>query len=492
MRVSRLGHCWRLIVVTAVLMAATPAMAQFEPRVGMNFRGGTLGINSGFIPPDTMGTVGKDHVVQLINGHYGVWDKSTGTKVQSLGMRSFWGDAFADFSGGPFDPRITYDPATERYYAASVDNAGSDNNFLVGVSETSDPTEGWSGFAIESDPQGRRWADFPQMGFDRDHVYVSANMFDQDDDDVNAGFAVNAVAVDKQSLLTTPPIGGGRSPGLQFDRLEDISAITGGSAQPTVDRDNSGQRSRIFSQGGGGQLELSTYATPRGEPLGTTVADLPDINVPFRGAPPDADQPADVDPLDSGGRRIRSAVKRVNGSFWGVQSVRGPRTGNAAVRFFEVDAQTNELLQEGVVSDPQLDMIFPSIAVNKNGQAVIGFTGSSDEQVPSAYAVVGQMNEDGELEFGEEILLEAGDASYERLVGNRNRWGDYSATVVDPENPGEFWTFQEFAFSDQRGEAITDRWSTQISQVIIPTPSTGVLLALGVGLLGRRRRQPAG
>jgi hypothetical protein len=28
---------------------------------------------------------------------------------------------------------------------------------------------------------------------------------------------------------------------------------------------------------------------------------------------------------------------------------------------------------------------------------------------------------------------------------NRNRWGDYAATVVDPSHPDVFWAFTEFA-----------------------------------------------
>ena len=32
--------------------------------------------------------------------------------------------------------------------------------------------------------------------------------------------------------------------------------------------------------------------------------------------------------------------------------------------------------------------------------------------------------------------------------GGRNRWGDYSATVLDPTDPGTFWVFQEYTAQD--------------------------------------------
>jgi hypothetical protein len=56
-------------------------------------------------------------------------------------------------------------------------------------------------------------------------------------------------------------------------------------------------------------------------------------------------------------------------------------------------------------------------------------------------------------------LLKAGVGSYDyRPGGARNRWGDYSATALDPGNARAVWTFQEFA-------AATDTWGTEISRI---------------------------
>jgi hypothetical protein len=66
--------------------------------------------------------------------------------------------------------------------------------------------------------------------------------------------------------------------------------------------------------------------------------------------------------------------------------------------------------------------------------------------------------------FGEPLQLKAGVAAYFQDFGSgRNRWGDYSATVIDPADPFTFWTFQEFVSSE-------DRWSTQITQLLLPPP----------------------
>ena len=65
---------------------------------------------------------------------------------------------------------------------------------------------------------------------------------------------------------------------------------------------------------------------------------------------------------------------------------------------------------------------------------------------PSAYGIVGTTN-GGVTTFGQVAQYAAGtDNSFFSYAG-LNRFGDYSATVVDPDpsNPNRFWTIQEVA-----------------------------------------------
>ncbi len=57
--------------------------------------------------------------------------------------------------------------------------------------------------------------------------------------------------------------------------------------------------------------------------------------------------------------------------------------------------------------------------------------------------------------------LKAGEDSYIKVfTGADIRWGDYSATCVDPSNDKTFWTLQEYAAPDVGPSASDDRWGT--------------------------------
>jgi hypothetical protein len=68
-------------------------------------------------------------------------------------------------------------------------------------------------------------------------------------------------------------------------------------------------------------------------------------------------------------------------------------------------------------------------------------------------------------------------------VSNDDRWGDYSATVIDPMNPNAYWTAIEITAAD-------GTWTTQITQVVAtPEPGTVGLLGVGVGVMWWWRRK---
>jgi hypothetical protein len=122
---------------------------------------------------------------------------------------------------------------------------------------------------------------------------------------------------------------------------------------------------------------------------------------------PDAQQPGDA-PLifQDTAAGFRSSVVERGGTIWAVHTVASP-AGRDAVEWIQFDAATNIVLQSGLIEDPELDFIVPSIAVNEFDEVVIDFSGTGPDQFLSAYAALGE-SVAGETVFGTPLLLNQG------------------------------------------------------------------------------------
>jgi hypothetical protein len=424
--------------------------------VGTSFTMSTQFSDSGFIPPDTMAAVGTTQIVESINGNFQIFDKS-GASLASTSQANFWETVQAGFGNGQFDPRIVFDPtwgATGRWIATAIDRgtagpAGRGGNSIYIAVSDDDTLEtdfsDWTAVSFVGDTiDGIRFNDYDTLGLDATGVYIGTNNFDGP-----SGFDVSLYSIPKDDLLT-----GDLS---RLSRFEALSAGTYGSTlQPAVDFGADDGRGTILSTSGSGRL--TRFDVIGADDAGATLSAPVTITVPAYSGAPQGRQPGPNDNIENVSPRITSNVMEVGGSLWAVHAVADPTFGGSAIRWYEIDEATNSLLQTGLINDPNLDFYDASIAVNPSGDVVIGFSGSGDAQFISAYAVSGTTS-GGITTFGVPQLLQAGASEYTQDYGTgRVRWGDYSATVVDPTDPNVFWTFQEFANSG-------NRWSINASQV---------------------------
>ncbi len=382
------------------------------------------------IPPDTMGAVGINHIVEVTNNEYALFNKTTGALLLSLTPDQFWTLAGAP-PNSQFDPRIIYDPASNRWFVTAIDG-GNPNTIYVAVSNTEDPTDGFQSVSFVGDTLGNiRFNDYDTLAVDADGLYITTNNF-------IGGFAdVSIYSIPKADLIAAVPAAS------NITRFENLDASDFGfTLQPVVDFGASnGKASFLATNGGAGNrlylTELSDTGTNNAQLLGTT-----EIFVDNYQSPQGGNQPFDATPLNYDDSRITGNVVKVNGTIWGVHGTLTD-SGTDGVRWYQIDEATQTVLQSGTLEDPSLDMIYPSIAINEDGQAVIGMTLTGPGQFASTAAVFGE-TQNGQMTFNAPVVLQNGVNIYEVFDGSgRNRWGDYSATVVDPINDKTFWTFQE-------------------------------------------------
>ena len=183
--------------------------------------------------------------------------------------------------------------------------------------------------------------------------------------------------------------------------------------------------------------------------------------------------------------RFSARVYTVGGVIFAVHNTEVD--GRAAIRWYRINATNYALLESGTIADPNLDLIFPSIAANANGVVVITCNGSGLNTYISSYAYVGQ-TVNGVTTFGNSILLASSSVNYHDLneqLGSTvdSRWGDYSTVSVDPSDSTHFWIIQMLPVYDAdldifgNGDAVV--WQTQITELItsLPLPQLTITLA---------------
>ena len=409
-------------------------------------------------PPDTMGAAGPNHLVSLLNSDFGVFSKTTGAVLQKISLQSFWGSlgtGAGEPANFPFDTKVIYDVSSGRFFAMTLGGTGgTDSWILVAVSASSNPTGQWSKWAIDADLDNNsqlftNWADFPGFGMDAANVYVTANMFNDSND-----FQYGKIWVLPKAQLLS---GSSSITWTEFRNPPGSSY----NMQPAHTFDAAAAEYILFEKSSS-QLFMARIDTSSGAPVWNPPVTVSVAQFVSSSALPDAPQSGSANTIDTSDTRLLNVVYR-SGSLWTVHTVQSPDAVKTEVAWYRIDPSTRSVLS-GRISDPTRWYYYPSIAINKNGVAAVGFSGSSGIEYAGGYYTIIQPSS----ATAEPVtLLKQGEATYSKtLGGSENRWGDYSATVVDPVDDVTFWTLQEYAmthdtfFDNSNNVVDRSRWGT--------------------------------
>ena len=184
---------------------------------------------------------------------------------------------------------------------------------------------------------------------------------------------------------------------------------------------------------------------------------------------PDSPQLGSTVLIEANDARTLDAVWR-NNKLWMTFTI-NPRTpsidaNQATAHWVRIDTTNGIFTLEaqgslgGEVFSPQTSTSFPAVALNKQGQVVIGYSASSPTMFAGAHGSL--LSGTTELPFTVQSGL---DYCVRDFNGTRNRWGDYSGISVDPVDDS-FWIFNQFA--DVRGTSLSGqdgRWGTAWARV---------------------------
>ncbi|MDQ3812937.1 MAG: hypothetical protein M3347_03195, partial [Armatimonadota bacterium] len=435
-----------------------------------------LSINdSGFIPPDTMGAVGPNHFVEIINGAVGIFTKS-GTRLSRVSLDSFFTVAVGATTyprGGSFDPRVLYDLRSGRFFATAMERgspSGQDNGIILAVSRTGNAAGTWDKYFLPvgqpNDTQSY-FTDYSTLGVDDNGVYFGMTIFAS-----GGGASVKLAAIPKAPLIAASPSLGALT---QFPNVSGMYS----SPQPALNFDPVAPTDPAFivaSQPALGNVVYRTITWSGGTPTLSSSTSV--VNTPAFGNVLTAPASGSTTNINNGDFRLMMAVIR-NGSLWTSRTVGVNASGGApgadrnGCEWFQlgVSGSSLSLAQTGRVFDPAASnprfYFYPSIVVNGQGHAAMGFSGVAASEFVGAY-FTGRLSSDPAGTMGSVDLLKAGEGSYTRLDGSgRNRWGDYTYTSLDPNDDMTIWTIQEYA-------AASNNWRTWVAELLAPPPAAPI------------------
>jgi len=427
------------------------------------------------VPPDPHGAVGPKGILASVNlgleyytkstNHTTVWVAPLATNLVSSGTNAFWAPNAGYTSSFISDPKVVFDPATQRFFVIMQENTGSQAFLNIAVSRNSDPrspsgsdwyfyrsevTDTWS-FPVVGDT--KIGIDYPGVAVDSRALTVVFNAFALNQAKGLNGaenFGSRMFVFDKRKLIAgirdAPRVWSNQAP---FDLpLLENDSTTIMPAQP-IGKSDPGNR--IFAVqlhhefpylDGNWTIRLHVI----NDPLGTFSYQYDDVPIDSpNGDPGAAPQPASGPGVDTEALKPLSACYLDN-KVWLAYTQKGD-SGNSVVHWVAILPRTREfggtiLYLDGYIdAGPGVWTYMPTFSAGPFGDLCLTYTESSATELPSIY----YQFRPTDSPWDPPIKLQASTFPTSDLDTNKNinRWGDYGAVAIDPVD-STFWVTQEY------------------------------------------------
>lgn len=410
-------------------------------------------------PPDPDMAAGPDDLIMVVNSSIARYSR-TGQQTNLQTLQQWFSDLIPTVCpfGGPqgcrfLDPTIRYDSLHGRFLIScfSEDSLSLKTHFVLSVSNGTSFTGGWKNWALEGSRNGTAQTafevDFPQLGYDANAVYLTANMFN-----VFSNILQYAkIRILKKSELYNPATTTLTFQDIWDLRNQDNTKAT--SIQPTVlrGRPDTGVAPGILVNAADVQnadyltlWRINDLLTPTPVAVRTTISNLWRYDFPALAA-----QKGTLWRLDPGDNRILKAVVR-NGILYTARNSGYP-SDPTTVTYDRISLSADRATLQarhiaGTFFYPAFDVPASQGPTNAFPNKLI--TGTSTDP-------------NGNLTFVGISDVKAGEDVFEA----GKRWGDYFGGAVDPVQGG-LWVYGEYA-KPRAGSA--GRWGTWASYFPVTT-----------------------
>ncbi len=472
-------------------------------------------------PPDQAIAVGNGFVLEAVNLALRVRTTGGDVAASTVSLNRFFASesaivrptATTPGRSGRFmsDPKAYFDVANQRWFVTvltiatdpATGNFRPQSDVRIAVSRTADPTGNWSIFVLETTngtgttpnhPGCPCFGDQPLLGADAHGVYITTNEFPIFAAGFN-GAQVYAISIldlvadraPRMKAFDGLPLAEGPAYTLQPATAAPGVAYNTGTAYFMSALDFFGtvdNRIAVWRLSDTGWLSTGTGS----QPALTSVV----VQSQSYGQPPDTQQRPGAQPLADAigagafGKPATEHLSLLAGNddrmqqvmfdgehLWSsLSTVVKPTNGptRIGVAYFIVKPSTTAtgalsagIVSQGYVSVNRNSVLFPSVAVNKNGRGVLAFTLVGPDHFPSAaYALVTASGGAGAVQVAKAgAAPEDGFTGYVIFGGRTSRWGDYSAAAVD--EAGNVWFAVEYIPNLPR--TLLANWGTFIGKI---------------------------
>jgi hypothetical protein len=468
--------------------SATPlgesALAPLAPQTpGISIKGVNVS-ESGFLPPDSNGDIGPTQILFAENGRVKVFNRNG-----VLGALNVTGTAFfasvLSANEEVSDPQVRYDRLSQRWFVSelSIPATATANKILIAVSSgpTITGSTSFTFFQFQHDLVGTtpnadtgQFADYDSLGVDRFALYIGVDVFNQGGTSFlsTTGFVVNKADLLARTLTVTAfrQLASGAAAGPFAPRgvsNDDPAATEGFFIGVDTRSFNTIQIRRVTNPGG--VPSISGNLTPTGIP----ATQFPVLQV-VRGSSSNRRLDALDDRLFAAtihknkitGASTLWAAHNIGVSNLCVATTTNPRNGS---RWYEFEnlTTTPSLRQAGTLCDPASTnprgFWVDTVAESGQGHMAMGSSYASANDF-AGISTSGRLRADALGTTQPATLALVSTTAYNLQAVDGQRWGDYSHTVVDPNDDQTFWTFQEYC-------DLTNSWGVQAIQLKAPRPA---------------------
>jgi hypothetical protein len=416
---------------------------------------------NGFAPSDIHGAVATTNLAVVTNVTVGIFNKTTCALVSSVSLKTFFsqnGGFVIPASETLFDPRVLYDRLSGRcIITAESSNSGNTDQFLYIASSRTSSCTTWRRirFVLSRVSTGTVFCkaaasdfyDYPNAGYNSRRLVITSNNFP-------AGSAYGTLlSIDKAALHGTATV---------FS-LCFRSALPTNMA-PAVVGDTSTAMFVLSPGSGSGSSVNRRRLNPvgSGSTMADTLTNTGNVAIPAWTAPPNAAQP-NGELLDTLDGRFQSASKQIGSVIWNTHSEN--IGGFARVRTYMISTTGGLLASRTTTTGTcaNVDHTFnPSVDTNSTVAGTLAFITYSRTCPSQAAGRAAHLISRGPNTLGAGFVFTTVETSATQFTGcgSACRWGDYSATQIDPTDTGRAWGFNQLVTGTSQFN-----WNTRAGKV---------------------------